>query len=148
MVVVSSDKAVEPTTTYGATKMMAEHLTTQFNAISYPQGMRCSVVRFGNLWHSHGSVIDLWMEAAQAGHDLLLTDPAMTRFILTLTQAVDFVLAALAVVVLPEARNTVGMAESAKAVPVDVQINYVSGGGAATLALVRFLGVAMWPPML
>ena len=95
VLLVSTDKAVMPENIYGATKMMAEHLSTQFNAISYPQGMKCSVVRFGNLWHSHGSVIDLWMEAAAQGKDLPITDMAMTRFVMTLPQACTFIASAL-----------------------------------------------------
>jgi UDP-N-acetylglucosamine 4,6-dehydratase len=95
VLLVSTDKAVMPENIYGATKMMAEQLTTQFNAISYPRGMRCSVVRFGNLWHSHGSVIDVWMEAAQAGKDLPITDLQMTRFVMTMGQACTFIAQAL-----------------------------------------------------
>lgn len=95
VLLVSTDKAVMPENIYGATKMMAEHLTTQFNAISYPRGMRCSVVRFGNLWHSHGSVIDVWIEAARAGTNLPITDPAMTRFVITMPHACAFIATAL-----------------------------------------------------
>jgi UDP-N-acetylglucosamine 4,6-dehydratase len=95
VLLVSTDKAVMPENMYGATKMLAEHLTAHFNAIGYPRGMRSSVVRFGNLWQSHGSVMDLWVAAAQAGQDLLITDWGMTRFIMTLKEACAFIMTAL-----------------------------------------------------
>lgn len=97
VMVISTDKAVMPENMYGATKMLAEHMTTHFNAIGYPRGMRSSVVRFGNLWGSHGSVMDIWKAAAKANQDLLITDKRMTRFIMTLAQACDFIVKALAI---------------------------------------------------
>ena len=57
--------------------------------------MQTSVVRFGNLWKSTGSVVELWMAAAKNGHALLLTDPRMTRFVMTLPQACEFIAGAL-----------------------------------------------------
>ena len=95
VLLVSTDKAVMPENMYGATKMLAELLTTHFNAIGYPRGLKSSVVRFGNLWGSHGSVVELWQEAAKRGEPLSITDKRMTRFIMTLSEACAFIVQAL-----------------------------------------------------
>ena len=84
VLLISTDKAVMPENIYGASKLMAEQLTTQFNAIGYPRGLKSSVIRYGNVWRSHGSVMDLWEDAAKAGQPLPMTDETMTRFIITL----------------------------------------------------------------
>ena len=95
VLLISTDKAVMPENMYGATKMLAELLTTHFNAIGYPRGLKSSAVRFGNLWGSHGSVVDLWKEAAMRGEPLRITDKRMTRFIMTLSEACAFIVQAL-----------------------------------------------------
>ena len=95
VLLVSTDKAVMPENMYGATKMLAELLTTHFNAIGYPRGLKSSVVRFGNLWGSHGSVVELWREAAARGEALRITDRRMTRFVMTMTEACAFIVQAI-----------------------------------------------------
>lgn len=88
VVVVSSDKAVEPTNVYGSSKNVAEHLAVSANVYAVPRGTRVSVVRYGNVAWSRGSV--LWTWAEQAAHRYIhITDTRMTRFWLTLDQAVD-----------------------------------------------------------
>ena len=90
---ISSDKAVQPANAYGASKFSAEQLVTAFNTFGIPQGTRASVLRYGNVLGSRGSVVHLWR--AQ-GHTLTLTAPGMTRFVITMPQAVQAVEAALA----------------------------------------------------
>lgn len=92
---ISSDKACMPTNAYGCSKMMAEHHTVGFNAYSMPRGMACSVVRYGNVFASTGSILHIWRKALAEGRPLPLTDERMTRFHLTLAQAVEFCLSSL-----------------------------------------------------
>lgn len=89
---ISTDKAVHPVNLYGATKMVAEKLFVQAN--SYTGGERktkFSVVRYGNVVGSRGSVIPLFKEQMKIG-EITLTDRRMTRFWLTLDQGVRFVI--------------------------------------------------------
>jgi FlaA1/EpsC-like NDP-sugar epimerase len=88
----SSDKAVNPCNVMGATKLLAEKLVT---AANYYKGSRRTVfscVRFGNVLGSSGSVINLFHKQIKAGKELTLTDPSMTRFIMSLSQAVNLLL--------------------------------------------------------
>jgi len=80
---VSSDKAVQPTTMYGATKMTAERLFIQSNFYSGKTGPKFSCVRYGNFAGSSGSVIPLFRKQKETGV-LTITDPRMTRFFITL----------------------------------------------------------------
>ena len=87
----STDKAVNPVNLYGATKLCAEKLVTQGNAYAADSPARFANVRYGNVVGSRGSVIPLFK--AQAEHGVLtITDERMTRFWITLEQAVDFVI--------------------------------------------------------
>lgn len=92
IIVVSSDKAVAATNLYGMTKAVAECYAVQANAYTAPRGTYVSAVRYGNVLGSRGSVVHIWRSTAAAGKPLRLTDPRMTRFIITLPQAVQFVL--------------------------------------------------------
>lgn len=87
---ISSDKAVHPTTFYGATKMTAEKLFIQGNFYSGSQETKFSCVRFGNLIGSSGSVIPLFQKQKEMGV-LTLTDKEMTRFWVSLGTAVKFI---------------------------------------------------------
>lgn len=92
LLALSTDKAVNPINLYGATKLCAEKL---FLAADSYVGMRglpvFGVVRYGNVLMSRGSVIALWRkQLAQGAKEIPLTDSSMTRFWLTLPQAVDF----------------------------------------------------------
>lgn len=92
VIALSTDKAANPVNTYGATKLCSDRLFIQSNA--YRGGnrdTRFSVVRYGNVMGSRGSVIPLFKKQALEG-TLTITDPRMTRFWITLPQAVDFVL--------------------------------------------------------
>lgn len=87
---VSTDKAVNPINLYGATKLCAEKLFVNGNAYSGARGPRFSVVRYGNVVGSRGSVIPLFAQQRKNGY-LTLTDERMTRFWITLEQAVEFI---------------------------------------------------------
>lgn len=88
---VSSDKAVTPVNLYGATKMVAEKLFVQGNVYAGATKTRLSVVRYGNVIGSRGSVVPTFIEQA-LGNRLTITDTRMTRFWITLEQGVNFVL--------------------------------------------------------
>ena len=91
VLVISSDKAADPSTLYGVTKLAAEFAAIQANAHSLPRGTSVACVRYGNIVGSRGSVIHLWGRQAAAGEPLTVTDPDCTRFWMTLEQAVAFV---------------------------------------------------------
>jgi UDP-N-acetylglucosamine 4,6-dehydratase len=78
----STDKAVEPACTYGATKLMMEKLLIEANQQSGEEGTQFDILRHGNLIGSRGSVIPIFMAQKTAGY-LRLTDPEMTRFWIT-----------------------------------------------------------------
>ncbi len=94
VVALSTDKAVAPVNLYGATKLCMEKLLIAANSYRGKHPTTFSVVRYGNVVGSKGSVVPLWVEQAKKG-ELTLTDPEMTRFWITLTEAVDLVLLAL-----------------------------------------------------
>jgi len=94
VVAISSDKAVNPINLYGATKLCAEKLFVGASAYGGARGPRFSVVRYGNVIGSRGSVIPLFKEQAKIG-TLTITDERMTRFWLTIEQGVTFVLSCL-----------------------------------------------------
>jgi UDP-N-acetylglucosamine 4,6-dehydratase len=91
---LSSDKAVNPVNLYGATKLCAEKIVSQGNAYAADSVARFSSARYGNVVGSRGSVIPLFKRQAETG-ELTITDEAMTRFWITLEEAVDFVIACL-----------------------------------------------------
>jgi UDP-N-acetylglucosamine 4,6-dehydratase/5-epimerase len=90
-IALSSDKAVNPVNLYGATKLCAEKIVTQGNTYAADSPARFASVRYGNVVGSRGSVIPLFKAQAQSGR-LTITDARMTRFWITLEQAVDFVI--------------------------------------------------------
>lgn len=94
VVALSTDKAVNPVNLYGATKLCEEKIVVQGNAYASHSGTVLSCVRYGNVVGSRGSVVPLFKQQAEAGR-LTVTDERMTRFWITLDQAVDLVLFAL-----------------------------------------------------
>jgi UDP-N-acetylglucosamine 4,6-dehydratase (inverting) len=94
VVALSTDKAAAPINLYGATKLCSDKLFTAANNVRGPRDVSFSVVRYGNVMGSRGSVIPFFMERAKTGV-LPITDPAMTRFNITLQEGVDMVLWAL-----------------------------------------------------
>jgi UDP-N-acetylglucosamine 4,6-dehydratase len=95
VIALSTDKGANPVNLYGATKLCADKLFVAGNNYSGEDGTRFSVVRYGNVVGSRGSVIPFFLEKRETG-TLPITDPRMTRFWITLEQAVDFVLTNLA----------------------------------------------------
>ena len=91
VVALSTDKAAAPINLYGATKLCSDKLFTAANNIKGHRDMRFSVVRYGNVMGSRGSVIPFFMECRKTGV-LPITDPAMTRFNISLQDGVDMVL--------------------------------------------------------
>jgi UDP-N-acetylglucosamine 4,6-dehydratase len=93
---LSTDKAKDPTTLYGATKLVAERLFISANHLSGSPGdknaTRFSLVRYGNVSGSRGSVIPLFKKLHAEGKSLPITHPEMTRFWITIDQAVAFVI--------------------------------------------------------
>ncbi len=88
---LSTDKAANPINLYGATKLCSDKLFVAANAYSGFHRTRFSVVRYGNVVGSRGSVIPYFLAQRSTGR-LTITDPRMTRFLITLDQGVDFVL--------------------------------------------------------
>lgn len=91
VIAISTDKAVYPVNLYGATKLVAEKLFVQGNAYTGKHRTRFSVVRYGNVVGSRGSVIPLFLEQRRTGK-ITITDERMTRFWITLEQGVRFVI--------------------------------------------------------
>ncbi len=94
VVALSTDKAAAPINLYGATKLCSDKLFTAANNIKGDRDLRFSVVRYGNVMGSRGSVIPFFLERRKTGV-LPITDPAMTRFNISLQDGVDMVLWAL-----------------------------------------------------
>lgn len=92
VVALSTDKASSPVNLYGATKLTADKLFISGNHYSHSYGTTFSVVRYGNVMGSRGSVIPFFRELAERGEPLPITDKRMTRFWITLLQAVEFVI--------------------------------------------------------
>lgn len=88
---VSTDKAVSPVNLYGATKLVAEKLFVQGNAYAAGRGTRFACTRYGNVVGSRGSVVPLFQKQREQGR-VTVTDPAMTRFWITLEQGIKFVM--------------------------------------------------------
>jgi len=91
VIALSTDKAVNPINLYGATKLCAEKLFVQGNAYVGARRTKFSCARYGNVVASRGSVIPLFQQQKKTGV-LTITDKRMTRFWLTLTAGVEFVL--------------------------------------------------------
>src|SRR5207245_6414344 len=89
VVMISTDKAVNPINLYGATKLCAEKLFVQGNAYGYSRGTVFSVVRYGNVIASRGSVIPILTTQRTSGA-VTVTDPGMTRFWIRLEEGVAF----------------------------------------------------------
>ncbi|HEY8615223.1 UDP-N-acetylglucosamine 4,6-dehydratase (inverting) [Phenylobacterium sp.] len=97
VVALSTDKACNPINLYGATKLASDKTFVAANNLSGDIGTRFAVVRYGNVVGSRGSVAPLFQRlVAKGATELPITDPRMTRFLITLDEGVDFVLSSLA----------------------------------------------------
>jgi UDP-N-acetylglucosamine 4,6-dehydratase len=88
---LSTDKAANPANLYGSTKLCSDKLMIQGNKLGKTKGTSFSVVRYGNVLGSRGSVIPFFLEKAKGG-TIPITHEAMTRFWITIDQAVQFVI--------------------------------------------------------
>ena len=121
VLMISSDKAVEPINFYGVTKQMMEQEAIASNAITVPFGLRVSCTRWGNVLGSRGGVVGIFKEALRRGDPLPITDARCTRFWLTLDGAVRYVQRALEVmeggeVLVPTGLPAAGIVDVARAV--------------------------------
>lgn len=91
VIALSTDKAASPINLYGATKLCSDKLFVAANSYAGNHATRFSVVRYGNVMGSRGSVVPLFLKLRPTGR-LPITDERMTRFWITLEQGVDFVL--------------------------------------------------------
>jgi len=89
-VALSTDKASQPVNLYGATKLCSDKLFIAGNSYAGKKNTRFAIVRYGNVMGSRGSVIPLFMEQIKAG-EMTITDDRMTRFMISLEQAVELV---------------------------------------------------------
>ena len=87
---LSTDKAAYPVNAMGITKALAERVAVAKSRTTGKTKICCT--RYGNVMCSRGSVIPLWIEQIKAGNPITITEPAMTRFIMSLEEAVDLVL--------------------------------------------------------
>jgi len=92
VVALSTDKAAAPINLYGATKLVSDKLFVSANNIKGKRDLRFSVVRYGNVMGSRGSVIPFFMEKAKNGNTLPITHKEMTRFNISLEDGVEMVL--------------------------------------------------------
>jgi UDP-N-acetylglucosamine 4,6-dehydratase len=96
VVALSTDKAANPVNLYGASKLASDKIFVAANNLAGAEGTRFSVVRYGNVFGSRGSVVPFFKKLAAEGADSLpITDPRMTRFWITLTQGVNLVLSSM-----------------------------------------------------
>ena len=96
VVALSTDKAANPINLYGASKLASDKIFVAANNLAGADGTRFSVVRYGNVFGSRGSVVPFFKKLIEDGADSLpITDARMTRFWITLTQGVNFVLSSM-----------------------------------------------------
>ncbi len=96
IITLSTDKAASPINLYGASKLASDKIFIAANNLSGDIGTRFSVVRYGNVLGSRGSVVPLFLKLIREGaKEIPITDPRMTRFWITIDQGVDFVLSSL-----------------------------------------------------
>src|SRR5471032_2355868 len=96
VVALSTDKAANPINLYGASKLASDKIFVAANNLAGTKGTRFSVVRYGNVFGSRGSVVPFFKKLIAEGADSLpITDERMTRFWITLTQGVNFVLSSM-----------------------------------------------------
>ena len=92
VICLSTDKAAYPVNAMGTSKAMMEKVIVAKSRIVSPEKTKICCTRYGNVMCSRGSVIPLWIEQIKAGNPITITEPTMTRFIMSLEEAVDLVL--------------------------------------------------------
>ena len=91
VIAIGTDKAVSPLNTYGATKLLMERMMTAANFFKGKHKTDFLCVRYGNVLGSRGSVLPKFLEQIKNGQRLTITDPKMTRFNITMKQAIDLI---------------------------------------------------------
>lgn len=91
VICLSTDKAAYPVSAMGMSKAMMEKIVIAKSRLAYGSGTKMCCTRYGNVVGSRGSVIPLWIDQIQSSLPLTVTDPTMTRFIMSLDEAVDLV---------------------------------------------------------
>ena len=94
MILTSSDKAANPTSVMGASKLLAEKLVSAATNYRGGRSTTFASVRFGNVLGSRGSAVELFARQVAAGGPVTVTDPAMTRFVMTIDRAVELAIRA------------------------------------------------------
>jgi UDP-N-acetylglucosamine 4,6-dehydratase/5-epimerase len=92
-ILISTDKATNPTSTLGASKLLAERLTAKASSYRGRGKTRFAIVRFGNVIGSRGSVFQIFLEQIRKGLPITVTDKRMTRFIMSISEAASLILA-------------------------------------------------------
>ncbi len=92
VVCLSTDKAAYPVNAMGTSKAMMEKVIVAKSRTVAPEDTKICCTRYGNVMCSRGSVIPLWIDQIKAGNPITITEPSMTRFIMSLDEAVDLVL--------------------------------------------------------
>ena len=92
VICLSTDKAAYPVNAMGTSKAMMEKVIVAKSRTVAPEKTKICCTRYGNVMCSRGSVIPLWIEQIKAGNPITITEPSMTRFIMSLEEAVDLVL--------------------------------------------------------
>ena len=92
VVCLSTDKAAYPVNAMGTSKAMMEKVIVAKSRTVAPEKTKICCTRYGNVMCSRGSVIPLWIEQIKAGNPITITEPSMTRFVMSLDEAVDLVL--------------------------------------------------------
>lgn len=87
---LSTDKSVEPSTLYGTTKQIGERLTSW--AGKHTPKLKCSSIRFGNVFESRGNVMEIWKDQFKNNLSLSITDKSMSRYFFHVDEAADFIL--------------------------------------------------------
>ncbi len=96
VICLSTDKAAYPVNAMGTSKAMMEKVIVAKSRTVAPEKTKICCTRYGNVMCSRGSVIPLWIDQIKAGNPITITEPSMTRFIMSLEEAVDLVLFAFA----------------------------------------------------
>lgn len=92
VIFASSDKSVNPTSSMGASKLLGERLMIAANNVVGDQKTAFACVRFGNILNSSGSVIPIFRNQLQRNEALTITEPSMTRFVITMESALDLIM--------------------------------------------------------
>ncbi len=129
VIALSTDKAVAPINLYGATKLCSDKLIIAANNIIGKRNISFSVVRYGNVMGSRGSVIPKFKEQAQKREQITITDPNMTRFNITMNESIEMVKWSIlncigGEVVVPKIPS-IKIVDLAKAISLNSEIKYV-----------------------